>query len=210
MPPEPLRKRAVVFFDGQNVFHTAKELWGHSFPNYDPLALSRLVCARESWRLHEVRFYTGVPSNKYDARWHGFWSRKIAHMGQQGVFCFTRQLRYHQEEVVLGDGSRHAIHIGREKGIDIRIALDVIRLAQARVFDVAVIFSQDSDLSEVAAEIRRLARDQNRWVKMASAFPYDAKRPRRGIDRTDWLPISRAEYDSCLDPTDYRETRDCC
>jgi uncharacterized LabA/DUF88 family protein len=39
---------------------------------------------------------------------------------------------------------------GEEKGIDVRIALDVIAEAHRRAYDVALILSQDQDLSEVA------------------------------------------------------------
>jgi uncharacterized LabA/DUF88 family protein len=39
---------------------------------------------------------------------------------------------------------------GEEKGVDVRIALDVIRLAHRAEYDVALLFSQDQDLSEVA------------------------------------------------------------
>ena len=42
-------------------------------------------------------------------------------------------------------------------------------------------------------------------VKLACAFPtsptYSNK---RGIGKTDWIRIDRAEYDACLDTRDYR------
>ena len=92
-----------------------------------------------------------------------------------------------------------------EKGIDVRIALDVVRMAHRQEYDVALVFSQDQDLSEVAEEVRTIAREQDRWLKIASAFPQSpASRNRRGINKTDWIPIDRATYDSCLDPRDYR------
>ena len=43
---------------------------------------------------------------------------------------------------------------GREKGIDIRIALDLIRLTLNQQMDVALVFSQDQDFAEVASELR--------------------------------------------------------
>ena len=94
---------------------------------------------------------------------------------------------------------------GEEKGIDVRIALDIIRLAHRQEFDVALIFSQDQDLSEVADEIRAIAREQNRWIKVASAFPFSpTTRNRRGIEKTDWIKVDRVTYDDCLDRRDYR------
>ena len=94
---------------------------------------------------------------------------------------------------------------GEPKGIDVRIAIDVIRLAHQNTYDVALVFSQDQDLSEVASEVRVIAREQNRWVKMVSAFPTSPTATnKRGINSTDWVPIERTLYDSCIDPRDYR------
>jgi hypothetical protein len=60
-------------------------------------------------------------------------------------------------------------------------------------------------LSEAAAEIRTIIREQDRWMKVASAFPLSpTTRNRRGVNNTDWIRLDRAFYDACLDPTDYR------
>ena len=95
--------------------------------------------------------------------------------------------------------------VGQEKGVDVRLAIDVISLAHQRAYDVALVFSQDQDLSEVADEIRQVATQQGRWIKMASAFPFSLASPnRRGINGTDWIKIDRSTYDACLDTRDYR------
>ena len=126
-------------------------------------------------------------------------------MGRRGVHLFSRSLRYRNRRVCLPDGSEQTFLYAEEKGIDVRIAIDVIRMAHHREYDVAVIFSQDQDLSEVADEIRVIASEQDRWIKVASAFPVSPVIPKqRGIDKTDWIPIERALYDACLDPRDYR------
>ena len=96
-----------------------------------------------------------------------------------------------------------AHHFGQEKGVDVRLALDVIRLSNQQAYDVGVIFNQD--LTEVADEIRSIARMQARWIKLRQRIP-DAptRRNRRGIDRTDWIRIDQPTYDACIDPRDYR------
>ena len=99
----------------------------------------------------------------------------------------------------------HAFLTAEEKGIDVRIAIDVIRLAHRNAFDVAILFSQDQDLSELCAEIRVIAKEQNRWIKIASAFPVSpTTKNKRGIPNSDWTAIDRATYDACLDARDYR------
>ena len=208
VPPEPSVKRAIAFIDGQNLFHAAREAFGYTYPNYDAPSLAAAVCRVQSWSLVATRFYTGIPDSSDNAFWHHFWAEKLALMGKQGVTVFSRPLRYRNVQVRLPDGSLHTFLSGEEKGVDIRIALDIIRLAHTRVYDVALVFSQDQDLSEVADEIRFIAQEQSRWIKIASAFPRSpASRNRRGINKTDWLPVERSLYDSCLDPRDYRPPR---
>ena len=206
MPPEPASKRAVAFVDGQNLFHAAREAFGYAFPNYDIRALAEAVCTAQHWSLTQVRFYTGIPDAADDPLRNNFWSAKLAVMGRQGVHLFSRSLRYRNRAVRLPDGTTHTFLAGEEKGIDVRIALDVISLAHRREYDVAVIFSQDQDLSEVAEEIRAIAKEQVRWIKIACAFPFSpTTRNRRGINKTDWIQIDRATYDACLDRRDYRK-----
>jgi len=108
MPEEPKVKQAVAFFDGQNFFHSAREAFGHKYPNYDPHALSRMICDRNGWDLMQVRFYTGMPDVEDDPVWNHFWTHKLT------------------------------------------------------------------------------------------------SHNKRGIDKTEWIRINRADYDSCLDPRDYR------
>lgn len=197
--------RAVAFLDGQNLFHAAREAFGYTYPNYDVSALAEQVCAGQGWELAQVRFYTGIPNSGDNPRWHHFWTHKLAAIGRQGVVVYSRPLRYRNRSVALPDGTRHSFRTGEEKGIDVRIALDVIALAHRREYDVALVMSQDQDLSEVADEIRTIAREQRRWIKIASAFPQGpTSRNRRGIDKTDWIRIDRELYDLCLDPRDYR------
>ena len=194
--------------DGQNLFHAAREAFGYTYPNYDVSALAEQVCLRQRWKLAQVRFYTGIPEVGDDPKWHSFWTHKLAAMGRQGVVVYSRSLRYRNRTVALPDGTQHSFLAGEEKGIDVRIALDVITLAHRLEYDVALVFSQDQDLSEVAEEIRAVARQQRRWIKIASAFPHSpTAQNRRGINRTDWIRIDRELYRQCLDRRDYRRKR---
>lgn len=205
MPEELKRKRAIAFFDGQNLFHCAKAAFGYTFPNYDPLLLAKKICEQQGWDCVGTRFYTGIPDAGDNAFWNHFWSAKGAQMGRQGVHVYTRSLRYRNKTIRLPDGSVHSFLDGDEKGIDVRIAVDVIRLAQKREFDVALLFCRDQDLSEVADEIRIVSAEQRRWIKIASAFPVSPATPKiKGINKTDWIRIDRATYDQCLDTRDYR------
>jgi uncharacterized LabA/DUF88 family protein len=235
---EPSEKRAIVFFDGQNLFHTVAEVFGYQEPDYDPVALAARICKDKNWQIREVRFYTGLPGATEDPFWHRYWSSKLRGLRSAKVQVFTRPLRYRGTSIRYGkgskarfylpdgtallpgtklylpdgkelpDGTQVGVTVGEEKGIDVRIALDIIHLAHTNVYDVAVIFSQDQDLAEVVDEIRWIAREQGRWIKIASAFPWIEKSPNpRGIERTDWIRIDQDTYDACRDPRDYKSRR---
>ena len=205
MPHEPPVIRAIAFIDGQNLYHAAREAFGYTYPNYDVGKLAQAVCAAKGWQLNQTRFYTGVPDLQDNAFWHGFWTNKLLAMRRTGISVFSRALRYRNQRVELPNGSMHTFLVGEEKGVDVRIALDIIRMAHRMEYDVALIFSQDQDLSEVAEEIRVISREQNRWIKAVCCYPVSpAIHIWRGINKTDWFQINRDLYDACIDRRDHR------
>ncbi len=92
MSTEPPTKRVVAFFDGQNLFHCAKAAFGYRHPNYDVRALAEHVCQRRGWSLVQARFYTGVPDSQDNPAWNHFWTAKLAQMGREGVWTYSRSL----------------------------------------------------------------------------------------------------------------------
>ena len=201
MPFTPSQPRASCFIDGQNLYFAAREAFGYDVPDYEPVALAQWVCRLRGWRLGSIHFYTGIPSAADSPHWHAYWTARLGAMGHRGIHTCSRPLSYQWKHIRHPDGTTELLRIGREKGIDVRIALDIVRLARQRTFDVAVVFSQDQDLGEVAQEIRAIASDQARWIKIASAFPVGpGTRNTRGIDRTDWIRIDQGAYDACREP----------
>ena len=82
------------------------------------------------------------------------------------------------------------------------------RVFRTKQFDVGVIFSQDGDLAELVEEVKAISREQNRWIRLASAFPFgEYASYDRGIAGTEWVRIDQATYDACLDSFDYRPKR---
>jgi len=208
MPAEPTTKRTFVFFDGQNLFYAAKEAFGYPYPNYDPKLLAENICTSKGWTVAGIHFYTGIPSAADKPFWNHFWIAKMAVMGTRGIRTFSRALRYRNQTVSLPDGTFTVTLVGQEKGVDVRIALDIVRFALEDKYDVALIFSQDQDLSEAVQDVKKISILQNRWIKCACAFPASPTIPKtRGINGTDWIRIDRKTYDSCIDPKDYRSKK---
>ncbi|EDL49449.1 NYN domain-containing protein [Erythrobacter sp. SD-21] len=195
---------ATGFIDGQNLFKQAKRLFGHREPNFDPVALHREVSRMAGFAPGPVRVYTGIPAANRQPRWHLFWNNKIQAMKRAGVTVTTRPLRYRKRQLFDEDGEVETITQAEEKGIDIRIALDLVRMARREELDAAIIYSQDQDLNEVVSEIEAISQLQGREIPLASAFPWASQTHfDRGIARTQWLRIDQETYGSCVDPADY-------
>lgn len=193
MAAEQTALNAMAFFDAQNLFQHAKAAFGHHHPNFDPAKLHKAVCDENGWRPTVTRFYTSVPSIDGAAMWHGYWNNRVLALKRAGVHVTTRPLRYRQTVTKGADGSEEITYIAQEKGIDIRLALDLVSLARKKQFDVAVIYSQDQDLFEVVQEVQEIAAEQKRTIQLASAFPAGPNATSsRGVNSTEWFGMHEA------------------
>jgi uncharacterized LabA/DUF88 family protein len=136
---EPENKRCFAFIDGQNLYHAAKREFQSRWADYDPRALATTVCERNGWHLQHLSFYTGIHDPKHNQKLSEFWNAKLAVIGSRAdVEVVTRPLRY-SPEPDRSDPNK-TVWRGREKGIDVRIALDIIRGAVGNLYDVALIY----------------------------------------------------------------------
>ena len=198
MPVEPAVKRALTFIDGQNLFHSARLAFGYTYPNYDVRALADRLCRMQGWQSSQVRFYTGIPASSDDPRWYHFWSAKLAMMGRQGIHVYSRPLRYRTKTVRLSDGEMFTFVAGEEKGVDVRIALDVIRLAHRAEYDVALLFSQDQDLSEGCRGGQDHFQRAAALAQNCLRFPIQLEQPESAGHRQDRLDSDRPGHLRCL------------
>jgi hypothetical protein len=127
----------------------------------------------------------------------GFWDLKLAYMKRQGIEVYSRPLKY--VDIQMPDGT--IFPQPREKGVDLRLGLDAVVLAYSHSFDVALVFSQDQDFSELVATLKKITIVKGYWLRMAAAYLPDGHDAIHGAER---IEVSRAMYDACLDPADYR------
>lgn len=197
--------RAIAFFDGQNLFAAARDAFGFTTPSYGVPRLAQAIALQRSWDLTEARFYTGVPNRQDNPGLHRHWTLRLRRMRAEGVVVTARPLRRRRRRARLDDGAAVEFTVLEEKGVDVRIALDVVRAVLAGACDVVLLFSQDQDFAELADEMRAIAREQQRWIKIASAYPVGpGTRNARGVERTDWIPIDRATYEACMETREAR------
>jgi uncharacterized LabA/DUF88 family protein len=189
--------RAMCFFDGRNLLGSAKIAFGCD-QDADPGKLANAICEKQGWRCAGVNYYQGSPDPVRQPVLSSHWGRRRSQLKGSGVSVFDRRVRYLDQEQVLPDGTSQTITTVKEKGVDVRMALDVFELALDNSFDIAVLFCRDQDLSELASSIRRLSLWQDRPIRLASAFPTSEANRLNGIYGTQWLEIDQAMYESCL------------
>jgi len=197
--------RTIVFFDGQNLYHGVKDAWGvtdasgninnqnYFCPSFDVEQLADAIAhAKPSRIINQIRFYTGVPDPSCGQKqkfWHTFWTNKLRYLNTKGVIAYKG--RVNRE--------------GHEKGVDVSIAIDLIRFTYQESYEVAIIVSQDWDFGPAVKLAKRIAKDQNRQLEFESCFPYGSgSSSHRGIPGTVWRKIDQNLYDSCIDKRDYR------
>jgi hypothetical protein len=154
-----------------------------------------------------------TPSIEQSEYWCGFWANKIAAHQRDGVDvnAFVNRPAPRQCPIFNQDGSIRETKMTRVYGHEemvVTMAIDALRLYNDAEFDVALFVSRDPSLVPVAREIRRLATEDDAWIKIASATVYDhGTEGYRCIDNTDWLHISSNDYESCIDRRDHRMLR---
>jgi uncharacterized LabA/DUF88 family protein len=133
--------RAIVFVDYQNVYRSARDAYGltgedNLVGNVRPYSLGRQMMRGGGLVLTQVRVYTGVHTPQRRAKLHAMMQRRISAWianNPEKIEVFPRPVKYSP------DGAR-------EKGIDVEIAIDFVRLALENAYDVGILLSADTDL----------------------------------------------------------------
>lgn len=198
--------KAHIFIDGQNLFYGIRSAFHYRQVNYDIEKLVKEVCRIKQWSVEKIHFYTGLPSKEFAPEMHSFWVNKLAKMESQGIHTVTRDLKYKLDIEVQRDGIARPVRHAREKGIDVRIAIDMITASHDPNCEAIMLFSQDGDLREAFMGASHVATLASRALLLSCAFPVgDASCNNRGITGVEWVPIKKDIYDRCIDARDYRK-----
>jgi uncharacterized LabA/DUF88 family protein len=206
--------RVVVFVDYQNLYHGARNAFGdpgtdhptfgHVLPTRLGLLLKQLGQDQYPDRqLTGVRVYRGEPGPQAHPLLQAAFQRQVAAWSRQELVTpVLRPLRY---QPTRWDHAGRAVawDKGREKGIDVLLALDLALGAERNDFDVAVVFSGDTDLVPAIDEVLRAGK----WVENAVWKPdHGHARPLRATGRRIWAHLlDRRYFDMVRDDIDYTQ-----
>jgi uncharacterized LabA/DUF88 family protein len=148
------RQRVAVFIDGSNLYFKLRTLIPHKMDfiryRYGDMVESLLTTDE---RLVYTGYYVGVVRDT--KRSHDLTKTADLIQNQQKLF---EQLRHQQIEIVKGyllerDGKFF------EKGVDVRLAVDIVTMAQVKKYDTAIIISSDTDLIPAMQAAQRMKRE---------------------------------------------------
>lgn len=202
---------AAVFIDGWNIHRACERAFGHG--PLHPLLLGRVLAGDRV--LRSVNYYIGVPDPRVEAANAAARSRQLQFMAATGVNTFPKKLRYRWEWRVdkweLPHPAAHqgetrdvpvtAVNQGREKGVDVALALDAYAASLDDEIDVIIIVSADTDLNLVPEMIDRLPEGVGARVENAVVN----RREKRIINHSfAWThQIDAAVFASVRDDNDY-------
>lgn len=115
------------------------------YGNFKPLALARLLTGEDDRELVGVHVYCGVPAQKRDKKGYDIMQRRTAawkNADPNLVDLHLRTLRYPPPE-------------GREKGVDVELATDLVEFALDKAYELAIICSADTDLIPAIELVQR-------------------------------------------------------
>ncbi len=202
--------RVFVFVDAQNLYKRARSAFGalaadgrieepSIFGQVYPIQLGQLICDRPppdyTRKLQQVRVYTGRPDSTKDPRGYGANLAQCSAWEKAGAVVTWRTLRY-----PYGWPKSKP----EEKGIDVALAIDVVRLAIEGEYDIGVICSSDTDLRPALEYVH------NKFIVLPRVEVMCWTGGKRlsvpGINL--WCHmLNRSDFDSISDPTDYRTPR---
>jgi len=194
--PDP--DRVMIFVDYQNVHGWARRqfhpIGSHpAIGHVDPLRLGQHLVARRKRpsQLEGVRVYRGRPNPDRQARAAAANDRQTVAWERSGrVEVIRRPLRYPPDWPDVP---------AAEKGIDVAIAVDLVRLATTRAYDAAVLVSSDTDLMPAVETVFNL-----RLAHIEVAAWSGAHRLRFPDSQLPWCHhLTETQYRTLEDHTDY-------
>lgn len=146
-------KKAIVFIDGSNFYYRLKHIIKKGANNTSLLDFNYQkfclwLCG--DFEVVEIRYYIGVVRRKNNDQK----SEKL-YNDQQRLF---RKLQKHQVRIVLGMLIQHPDKTYHEKGVDVRLAVEMIKLARENKYDTAFLISSDTDLVPAVEEVLLLGK----------------------------------------------------
>ena len=160
-------KRAFVFIDGNNFYFKLKELTNKKFGLLDFDFRKFAEWLVQPNKLIEIRYYIGaIRRQKNNIK------SEEMYANQQRLF---RKLQTQNINIVLGQLIQHPDKTFHEKGVDVRLSVEMIRFAREDKYDQAYLISSDTDLVAAIEEVQSFGKTVQ-YVGIAKGQSYGLSR----------------------------------
>lgn len=158
-------KRVMIFIDGSNMYHNMMQIFGKASLDYRKFSI-KLTGDRELIRT----YYYNCPLDQNE--------NPTSYKSQQKFFDNL----YKTPDLEVRLGRLQPKPDGRkiEKGVDVKLAVDMLSKAWKNQYDIAILISGDADFVEVVQEIK----DQAKHVELAVFPEQPCHHLRKCSDRT--------------------------
>lgn len=195
----PNQNRVNIYIDGGNFYHLAVKKLGFEELNFDFNGFANFLANGRTIPAMGKRFYIGTVREKIgDVRSREAMARQtklFTKLKSNGWELKTSKLRSRTEKIVidervtdfkriLGAGIKEMqITRTREKGIDVKLATDLIVGAVDNKYDVAIIVSSDTDLVPSMDWVRKRLNKKIEYIgfSILSVDPLKNAKPSQGM-----------------------------
>jgi NYN domain len=193
-------RRVAVFIDYQNCYGIARRefcdaadpgIRGHLLPR----ALAHFLAGKAggAYELVYCGVYCGIASSEKEPRGFAARRKQAAAWEKAGATVVMRPLRYQ------GWPDERP----REKGVDVRLAIDVVAKALAGEYDVAIIASCDTDLAPAVELLLELkAKSGTPDVELIA---WEGRQSKIGVtgQHLTYREVTESDFEAVSDPVDY-------
>ncbi|MFC1682338.1 NYN domain-containing protein [Nanoarchaeota archaeon] len=175
-----MKKRAIVFYDGNNWYHNLRHTIKPS--KIDLQKLAKFICDHFNLELIEIVYYNSIPDIKNNEKVYYKHQEFLSELRKQKIIVKTRKLK---------EISKKNIQV--EKGIDVMIASDMIyKSLIEKSCDCCILISGDADFIPAM----QIIKDAKREVITSSVIKGYSRELMQGKFR--FLIIKQEYLNKCL------------
>ena len=207
--------KAIIFIDANNWYHNVKKFFNPS--DIDITKVAEYISKEKNLDIEEIRWYTSIPNIELDKLKYMRHMDFLSNLEKQGVEIITRKLqklsnkelkRKRQDfieswnlcevckPIVEASFLDISDHNQKEKGIDVWIAIDMVKEAITENIDCVVLISGDADFVPAFNLIKEVGKDV-----LSCSVPSGYSNELR--QKFPFLILKREKLNKCL--RDYRK-----
>ncbi len=144
----PIKNRVAVFIDGSNLYHKLKDLQVSNTINFDYIGLCNKL-ARDR-KIISCRYYVGaIRAKEGDDKGQNLRANQLRLFNK----LITQGFVIKKGNFLFNGGGFH------EKGVDVKLAVDLLVGAYDNIWDTAIVISSDSDLNPAIKKVKHLGKN---------------------------------------------------